>query len=59
MYLFQVCFKQAIFPLLARMRYGMYYNMPMVSVINSLLFKSQQFDSIKVYREPLPHQGGE
>ncbi|KAJ8301155.1 hypothetical protein KUTeg_020142 [Tegillarca granosa] len=26
----KVCFKQAVFPLLARMRYGMFYNMPMI-----------------------------
>ena len=27
----KVCFKEAVFPLLARMRYGLFYNMPLVS----------------------------
>ena len=31
----QVCLKSAIFSLLARMRYGLYYNMPLVCVIFS------------------------
>ncbi|KIH58449.1 hypothetical protein ANCDUO_11345 [Ancylostoma duodenale] len=30
----RVCFKNALFPLLARQRFGLYYNMPMVRVTN-------------------------
>ena len=31
LFLFQVCFKHAIFALLPRMIYGLYYNTPLVS----------------------------
>jgi EGF domain-specific O-GlcNAc transferase len=32
----RVCFREAMMPLLARMQFGMYYNMPMVSLCLSL-----------------------
>lgn len=33
----RVCFRNALFPLLARQRFGLYYNMPLVRITDAVL----------------------